>query len=127
MNRTTIGYLANSHRDLMQVIDIYDQELNVLKDRLTDIAEKNTGADTQKKVAYFESRFIKQAGNLSHLKHVIHQSVTEIGQQAAISGTAYTEDALLSRHNELEQKFLLEETTTNILRKEFYRFAVNGM
>ena len=76
--KINIVHINNMHVDWKRSIDFYRQELGILKERLTEIAAKNTAKDTMVGVEHFENQFEIQQDNMVRLKHDIKQNMSGI-------------------------------------------------
>ncbi|MEI8280318.1 MAG: hypothetical protein WCG87_11185 [Bacteroidota bacterium] len=127
MNKISITHFGNAHNQWLRSLDFYKGELRILKTRLTEIAGKNTAADVMTKVEHFENQFKVQTDNIDRMLHDINMNMTAIGKQAQSSSAGYVDGVLLVQHNELNQKYRMEEKTINDLRHDFNDFAAAWM
>lgn len=123
MERVSITHMSNAHSDWLRGLDFYKQELNILKNRLTEIAGKNTDKDVMRDVEHFENQFEIQAENIHKLKHDIKYNVKMAGREALNSGAGYIDGFLLDQHFYLGERYETEERTVNDLRQSFNQFA----
>lgn len=127
MEKISITHMSNAHTDWLRALDFYKQELNVLKERLTEVARKNTGNDVMKNVEHFENQFKVQLQNIDMLRHDIHTNIASTSNEAQKSKAGYIDSTLLTQHNNLKQKYVTEEKTINDIRNNFNRFAAEWM
>jgi benzoyl-CoA reductase/2-hydroxyglutaryl-CoA dehydratase subunit BcrC/BadD/HgdB len=127
MQKVNITHLNNRHNDWLRAIDFYHQELNILKERLTEIAGKNTGLEMLKEVEHYENQLSIQANNLDHLRHSIKENVNTISKQVMNAGAGYIDGELMAQHDRLEQMYAQQEQTINKIRQEFSRFSAIWM
>ncbi len=121
--RVSITHMSNAHTDWLRSLDFYKDEIKILRDRLTEIAGKNTNREVMKEIEHFENQFDIQAENIHKLSHEIKHNVKVAGREAHNSGAGYIDGMLLEEHNTLGDRFHTEEKTVNELRQSFNRFA----
>ncbi len=126
MQKISIKHVTNEHNDWLRALDFYKQEIKTLKDRLTEIAGKNTGADAAKGVEHYENQFSIQRNNIDELAHRIRENVKDLSRQAEAKG-GYVDGELSDQHHNLRDAYITEEKTVNELRHEFNRFAIEWM
>ena len=127
MNKISITHISNAHNRWLRSLEFYKQEINILKNMLTEIAKKNTGESVMKEVEHYENQFKLQTENIDRLSHDIRANISKIEKQAEASTAGYIDSSLLSQHNALEEKFETEETIINELRGAFHHFASEWM
>ncbi len=127
MSKISITHMSNAHNDWLRALAFYKQELSILKQRLTEIAGKNTNTDVLKEVEHFENQFDIQANNINKLSHDIKANISNAGIEAKASGAGYIDGELLTQHTAAGQKFDSEENTINELRQAFNQFAAKWM
>jgi hypothetical protein len=127
MNRISITHFGNAHSEWLRSLDFYKGEISILKDRLTEIAGKNTSTDVLGQVEHYENQFTLQTDNIERLCHDINHNLTSVSKQVQESSAGYIDGILLVEHNELGKKFSAEEKVTNNLRHHFNDFAANWM
>ena len=121
--KISITHLGNSHSDWLRSLDFYKHELGILKQRLTEVAGKNSGHEVMAKVEHFENQFMVQQENIDQLSHDIRVNLDAISKAAEESAAGYIEGDLVTKHNSFGQKFKDEEKVINDLRHEFNEFA----
>jgi hypothetical protein len=127
MHKVSISYFNNSHTDWLRALDFYKHELGVLKNRLTEVAGKNTAPEVMKEVEHFENQFKVQVDNIDRLKHNINSNLSATGKELQANKAPYIDPSLLSEHNKLDAMFHMEEKIVNGLRQQFNRFAAEWM
>lgn len=123
MNKISVSFFNNAHNDWLRALDFYKQEIGILKNRLTEIAGRNTETEVLKQVEHFENQLKIQSENIDQLKHEINLNVSAAGKSLQASNMPYIESSLLSEHNKLNAQFQVEEKIVNGLRQQFNRFA----
>ncbi len=125
-HKVSIKHVNNEHSDWLRALSFYKDELTIIKQRLTEIAGKNTGKDVMVLVDHFENQITLQSTNIDTLKHDINEVVKNIATQAQ-SLAGYLDESLVSTHTRLREKFITEETIVNAFRREFNVFAAKWM
>lgn len=126
MSKTSITHLDNEHNDWLRALDFYKQECNILKERLTEVAGKNTGNEVGRMSEQFESRIKIQITNIDALRHNINENLHNISEDAKNSA-GHVEQKLIEKHEELREQFVTEEKLIAELRHELNRFAAKWM
>ena len=90
MSYTAVPHLVAEHQDWLKALDFYDNELDILENRLTEVAQKNTGLDAMKGVEHFQNQFIIQRNSIDELRHNMnehaHKAMLDIkGIQAVLN------------------------------------------
>lgn len=127
MDKISITHLNNAHSDWLRGLDFYKEEIKILKDRLTEVASKNSHPDVLKQVEHYENQFDIQSENIHRLRHDIKSNLKVAAEETKASSAGYIDGTLLSAHTTLGQKFESEEKTVNELRQEFNQFAAEWM
>lgn len=124
---TTIATkLSTEHNDWLRSLDFYNDELNILKGRLTEVAGKNTNHEASEGAELYENRFDIQKNNIHDLSHEIRRHLAEVAVQAK-QMAGLIEVRMLERHGELREQYIALEKTIHDLRHEFYRYATRWM
>ena len=127
MNRISITHISNRHNDWLRGLSFYTGEINVLKNRLTELAGKNTGHDMLQMVEHYENQLIIHADQIKLLEHDINEHIGQLTNEATELKAGYIDGGLLLSHEQLEKRYMEEETMINQLRQEFNRFASRWM
>lgn len=127
MHKINITHVNNAHNDWLRALDFYKQEISIMKQRLTEIAGKNTVPGVGSKVEHFENQFKVQRDNIDRLEHHINLNIKGMSNELQNGPTNYVDDVLLAKHNTLGQQYQAEEKTINELRQEFNHFATEWM
>ncbi|MCB0695855.1 MAG: hypothetical protein KDC07_00740 [Chitinophagaceae bacterium] len=122
----SIPQINVEHSDWLRNLDFYKGELQILKERLTEVAGKNTGDEAAKGAEHFENQFKIQTTNIDTLRHDISQHLDTTAAQAEKSA-GHVEQGVLDDHDALRERYIAEEKTINDLRHEFYRYAAKWM
>lgn len=126
MSDINIRKIDHSYNEWLSNLDFYQQDLGVLKNRLTEIGGKNTSAEIAKQLEHYENQFKVQKDNIERLQHDIRNSIHEMSTEAR-AGAGHVDGVFQKQFNELENKYLAEEHVVNQLRHEFNRFSAEWM
>lgn len=119
--------MNNRHNDWLRALTFYKQELGILRERLTEIAGKNTGRDVMAQTEHYENQLKLHTEKIDKLVHDIQGNLAETAAGLQQSSAGYIDGALLSRHDELEIAFVTEEQLIARLRSDFHVFAATWM
>jgi hypothetical protein len=125
-HKVSITHISNEHNDWLRSLDFYKQEIGILKNRLEEVAGKNTENTVAAQVEHFQNQFIIQTDNIDTLRHNINENLSKISTQAE-AGVGYVEKELAEEHNNHRDSFMSTEHTINGLRHDFNRFAAQWM
>lgn len=125
-NKTSVTHLSNEHNDWLRSLDFYKQELNILKERLTEIAGKNTGEEAEKGFDHYENQLKIQVTNIDTLRHNINENLSKLAQESK-EALGHVDKDLISNHDAFRDKVITLENDVNELRHEFNKFAAKWM
>lgn len=125
-NHINIKHVKNLNNDALRAVEFYIQELNILQERLQEVAADNTAREVQEKVEHFQNQFSIHHEYLNKLKEDIQANDQEIEAELLITGNIISEK-IAAAHNRIHENYINEEKIFNDLRHEFYRFAAEWM
>ncbi len=111
MQTTKLEVLHSEHREWLNKIDFYYDDLTVFRRRLEEVASRNTSRDLMAKVEHFQNQFLIQRNELDELKHAIREAEAMVEQSVQQNGTAVNrrslpdDGSLRERVNRFEQLF----------------------
>lgn len=126
MKQLNIKHINNLHSDALRALDFYDQELNILQNRLDEIAEDNTDDEILADVDHFQNQVVIHQRYISELRYRFHQNLKNIEDQV-VHMAGFAEEDSISENEIIYEQFITEEKMFNALRHEFYRFAAKWM
>ena len=88
METIKIEVLHAEHREWLNKIDFYQDDLKIMRHRLEEIASRNTNKSLLAQVEHFQNQFVIQRNELDEMKHAIHQSESNIAENISQNGTA---------------------------------------
>ena len=62
------------HREWLNKIDFYYDDLKIMRHRLEEVAARNTNKSLMAQVEHFQNQFVIQRNELDEMKHAIHQA-----------------------------------------------------
>jgi chromosome segregation ATPase len=127
MKKVSITHLSNAHGGWLRSLDFYKTELKMLKNRLAEIAGRNTERDVTRDVERYEDQLKTHNRHIDQLTHDIRSNVNEAAREAETSKAGYIDPRLVTQHNHLEEKFEEEERHISQLRHDFNQFASEWM
>ncbi len=113
------------HREWLNKIDFYYDDLKIMRHRLEEVAARNTNKSLMAQVEHFQNQFVIQRNELDEMKHAIHQAESGIAENVAQNGTAVNRRSMpdnVSMRDRIErfQKLFLQ------LRKELMTFVAKA-
>ena len=126
MNRSHFNEQHLLDKEWLSKLSFYKDELSVLRNRLTEVAQKYTDKEIKMQVSHFENQLIIQAEKLDEIKHEINVLETTIEQSVLQNPTAADrrsfpeQDQLADSVNTYEKLFLE-------LRQEMNKFFAKNM
>jgi hypothetical protein len=113
------------HREWLNKIDFYYDDLKIMRHRLEEVAARNTNKSLMAQVEHFQNQFVIQRNELDEMKHAIHQAESGIAENVAQNGTAVNRRSMpdnVSMRDRIErfEKLFLQ------LRKELMTFVAKA-
>ena len=127
MNRENISSFGDEHSTWLKALDFYKQELAIIRERLTEIAGKNTAKEASAEIEHFENQLKVQTENIDILHHDINENLTKSAHEAKGNSAGYIDASLFKTHDNQRESFNTTEAIINDLRKEFNLFAAKWM
>lgn len=121
--------IFNQHEentDWMNRLDFYKAEIDILKNLLGEVAEKNTAEDVQKQVEHYQNQFIVQRNNIDLLAHNIQLNEDKL-QKEIVSNPVAVDHRKMEYHD--AEKDFIEYFENNFkgLRTDFKTFSSKWM
>lgn len=126
MNYTDSSNLPASHSVWLKLISFYKEDLDILKNRLLEVAGKNTSPEAMAGVEHFQNQFIVQRNNIDEMHHSINEYVHELAgeiQQHAGKVSA----TIVEKNTNLNDQVKQLEKIINELRQEFNLYLSKWM
>jgi hypothetical protein len=126
MSYTATSHCGNKHEQWLKSISFYDDDLDVLENRLTKIVKKNNGQEVLTGVEHFQNPFMIQRNNISDLKHNIKKHAGNVAADAQIHA-GKMDEFFVDEHGNLKSEVDSFEKVMNDLRHEFSLFLAKWM
>jgi cobalamin biosynthesis protein CbiD len=116
----------SEHSDWMNRVAFYKEEITILNQLLSEIANKNSSDEALKDVEHYQNQFIIQKNNLDKLAHNIR--IHEQKLQHEVDSNPVAVDHRKTEYHQAEKEFLdYFENNFSTLRKDFKTFASKWM
>ncbi len=126
MSYTNTSHCGNDHDQWLKSISFYDDDLDVLESRLTEIVKKNNVHDAMAGVEHFQNQFIIQRNNIYGLKHSINKHAVSVAADAQ-AHAGKMDHYFVDEHGNLKAQVESFEKVMNDLRHEFSLFLAKWM
>jgi hypothetical protein len=126
MEKKLIYELHADHREWANKMEFYNDEIRVMRRRMSEVAAKNSAKDIQALVEHFENQLIVQKEQCDILKHTIREYDKVI--EAHLNNNDVAADKTRwNDHAHLRDKVETFERIFNDLRKELIAFLSRWM
>lgn len=126
MSYISITQAGSDHTEWLKNLDFYKEEVDILRNRLAEIANKNTSFEARQGIEHFENQFIVQRNNIDELNHAIKEYASKMGHES-LQHAGHIEKKLNGEHNSLKDQYETFEKTFNELRREFNQYLSKWM
>jgi hypothetical protein len=126
MSYTATSHCGNEHEQWLKSISFYDDDLDVLENRLTEIVKENNRQEVMTGVEHFQNQFMIQRNNISDLKHNIKKHASNVAADAQIHA-GKMDEFFVDEHGNLKSEVDSFEKVMNDLRHEFSLFLAKWM
>ncbi len=126
MQTTSIKNVSHNHEEWKNTLGFYKDELAIFKNRLTEVAAKNTAKETMQMVEHFQNQFLIQGENIDILRHDINGHLTRMANEAQLNAGHIDKDEI-PVHFLLKDRFEDEQKVYNVLKQEFQQFLSSVM
>jgi ribosomal protein L10 len=126
MQVTSVKHLTNEHSEWRSSLGFYKDELVVYKNRLTEIAGKNTANETMQQVEHFQNQFVLHIEAIDTLNHDINGHLNGMADAMKEHAGHVTQEQL-AEHARLKERFETEDKMFVELKHEFTQFSAKWM
>lgn len=119
------SYITEQHKEnksWLETLQFYKDELKVLRNRLDEVASKNSAKEIKVQVSHFENQLIINDEQLDELNHAIKMNQAEIAQNIAENPVA-SDHRKVEDHAALRDRFHTFEQIFKQLRNEMNEFV----
>lgn len=122
MEGAKIDVLHSEHREWLNKLDFYKDDLVLLRKRHDEVVTKNTNREVMAMVEHFQNQFIIQRNEIDEFRHAIkeHENIIEAAINA--NGTAIHRQRIQD-HPEMRERMERFEKLFHEFRMELLRFA----
>ena len=110
----------------MNSLQFYKDEITILKDRLSEIAAKNTHKIILAEVEHYQNQFIIQRNNIDQIMHAIKQNENALIKEINSNPVAVDHRKVDAHLEEKEQMESFEKIFSD-LREKYNRFSAKWM
>jgi hypothetical protein len=126
MQTTGSKHLTNEYQSWQNALGFYKDELGVYKNRLTEVAGKNTAQETMQQVEHFQNQFLIQVKSIDTLNHDIKIHLNEMAGTLQDSA-GHVSQAQLAAQAQLKERYETESKVFASLKVEFTQFLSKVM
>lgn len=126
MNTKPIAELHAEHTEWMKKLDFYADEIIIMKNRLEEIASKNTAKEILSQVEHFQNQTIVQKQNIDEIRHSIKDHEMYVENRVNENPTA-ADHRSSNDHPKMRENVNGFEKIFNELRHEFNAFLSKTM
>ena len=126
MEGTKIDVLHAEHREWINKLEFYKDDIVILRKRIEEIAMKNTARDVMARVEHFQNQFIIQRNEIDEFHHSIKQHENEL-EKIIIQNPEAAHRMRLADHPEMRQRMEQYEIIFHELRQELVHFLARVM
>jgi hypothetical protein len=126
MKQELIYDLHAEHKEWLNKLAFYSDDIKIMTKRLEEVASKNTKEEVMSLVEHFQNMLIIQKENIDILKHEINEHEEYLQRRLSENAVAADKRKINDhpKHREAIEGF---ETSFNKLRKEFIDFVAKWM
>jgi hypothetical protein len=126
MQTTSNKHLANGYQGWQNALGFYKDELGVFKNRLTEVAGKNTAQETMQQVEHFQNQFLIQVESIDTLNHDIKIHLSEMANTMQ-AHAGHVSQEQLTVQAQLKDRYETESKIFASLKVEFTQFLSKVM
>jgi hypothetical protein len=126
METKKIYTLHEENKEWLSDLLFYQDDIKVMKNRLEEIATKNTSKDILAQVEHFQNQFIIQIDTIDHLKHDLNINNDAINREIQKNDVAL-EHRKMEDHAALREKVTYFTKNFSLLKAEFNAFLSKWM
>lgn len=126
MEQKLIYDLHAEHKEWINKIDFYKDEIRIMRGRLAEVAKKNSAKDVQAMVEHFQNQLIVQDEQADVLRHNVKEYELVIETHLKKNPVA-GDHTRWNDHTHMRDQVLTFEHIVNDLRKELIAFISKWM
>jgi hypothetical protein len=126
MTTKPINELHTEHTDWLKRLDFYTDEITIMKNRIAEIAAKNTSHEILAQVEHFQNSMIIQKNNIDELRHSVkdHENYLE---NRVEENPVSADKRMVNDHPKMRESMNSFETNFNAIRHELNQFLAKSL
>lgn len=124
--RVHFSDLHHDHREWLNALQFYKEDLAILERRLEDIVRRNTHQEVLAELEHFQNQFIRENEVIDELRHDIKQAENVLEKEMKDHPVAI-EHRAFKDHTELRDRFQTFEKLYRELKQEFQQWLAKRM
>jgi len=125
-NKELIYNQHHENQDWLNRLRFYKEEIEILKERLEEVASKNSDEGVLAQVEHFQNQFIVQRNNIDELSHAIKVNENKLMEEVEKNPVA-SDHRTTDYHKEESDFVAYFETNFAKLREDFNQFIAKWM
>ncbi len=121
-----ITELHTEHKEWLNKLSFYKDDLQVFQNRLDEIVRKNTSKELMVNLEHFQNQLIIQHEQIDILRHEINEHEKSI-EKSIIDNPVASDHRKMTDHSEYRDKMLRFEDLFHELRKDLMSFVAKWM
>jgi hypothetical protein len=121
-----VSNISAEHSSWLRGIDFYQDEILIMRKRLTEVSNNNTAREVKKRVEQFQNQFKVHEEQLHKLKHAVSGHAKNIDSDM-IAHHGQLERSTLAEHETMRDDYVNTEKLFNEMRHDFNRFLSKHM
>jgi len=121
MQTLSVKNIDNRHSEWQSVLGFYKDELGIFKNRLEEVAAKNTAIETMQMMEHFQNQFLVQEESIDILLHDIHEHLHLLSKDV-LQHAGHIDKEQMAFRDLLQSRFKGEQDIFRLLKMEFMRF-----
>lgn len=126
METKKIYELHEEHKEWLNNLAFYKDEIKVMQNRVSEVASKNSSPDVLKQIEHFQNQLIIQRNNIDELCHSIKDHENYLENRVNENPTA-VDHRKVNDHPKMRDSYTSFDKVFNELRKELNEFLTKWM
>lgn len=126
METKKIYELHEEHKEWLNNLAFYKDEIKVMQNRVSEVASKNSSPDVLKQIEHFQNQLIIQRNNIDELCHSIKDHENYLENRVNENPTA-VDHRKVNDHPKMRDSYSSFDKVFNELRKELNEFLTKWM
>lgn len=123
---TYIADLHFDHKEWVNALKFYKEELGIFENRLEDIVRRNNKNEVMAELEHFQNKFIREKEVIDELRHDIKAQENLLEKEAREHPVAI-EHRYFTDHTELRDRFQTFEKLYRELKSEFHHWLAKRL